>query len=128
MVKDLVPRIHFYDQDFVDMYDRTWVWIDELWKGKEDNPNFEEGYYTFDNSNHLRLFDAMLSSLFLVYSNQTYSPYSLIDFFYKMQEENGFIASEYDIDTLKPILSEGNPGERQDRLHLYDFQRRVSGI
>ena len=110
MVKDLVPRIHFYDQDFVDMYDRTWVWIDELWKGKEDNPNFEEGYYTFDNSNHLRLFDAMLSSLFLVYSNQTYSPYSLIDFFYKMQEENGFIASEYDIDTLKPILSEGNPG------------------
>ena len=32
LIKDLVPFVHFYDQDFVDMYDRSWVWIDELWK------------------------------------------------------------------------------------------------
>ena len=109
MVKDMVPRIHFYDQDFVDMYDRTWVWIDELWKDKEANPNFEEGYYTFDGSDRLHLFDAMLSSLFLVYSNQNYSPYSLIDFFYQRQTEDGFIGCEYDINTLEPVFTEDNP-------------------
>ena len=109
MVKDFVPRIHFYDQDFVDMYDRTWVWIDELWKTKEDNPNFEEGFYTHESSSTIKLFDVMLSSLFLVYSNQTYSPYSMVDFFYSRQGEDGSIASMYDINTLEPVYNEDNP-------------------
>ena len=109
MVKDFVPRIHFYDQDFVDMYDRTWVWLDEMWKTKEDNPNFEEGFYTHQSSSTIKLFDVMLSSLFLVYSNQTYSPYSMVDFFYSRQGEDGSIASMYDINTLEPVYSEDNP-------------------
>ena len=109
MVKDFVPRIHFYDQDFVDMYDRTWVWIDELWKTKEDNAAFEEGFYTHESGSTINLFDVMLSSLFLVYSNQTYSPYSMVDFFYSRQAEDGAIASSYDINTLEPVYSEGNP-------------------
>lgn len=109
MVKDYVPRIHFYDQDFVDMYDRTWVWIDEHWKTADDNPNFEEGFFTQGYGKELRLFDAMLSSLFLSYSNQTYSPYSLVDFFYARQKEDGSIAAGYDIETLEPVVSEGNP-------------------
>jgi uncharacterized protein (TIGR00255 family) len=29
LINDLVPSVHFYDQDFVDVYNRTWVWIDE---------------------------------------------------------------------------------------------------
>ena len=109
VVKDFVPRIHFYDQDFVDMYDRTWVWLDEMWKTKEDHPNFEEGFYTHQSSSTIKLFDVMLSSLFLVYSNQTYSPYSMVDFFYSRQGEDGSIASMYDINTLEPVYSEDNP-------------------
>ena len=109
MVKDFVPRIHFYDQDFVDMYDRTWVWIDEIWKKGDENPAFPEGFYTHESNSTIKLFDVMLSSLFLVYSNQTYSPYSIVDFFYSRQNEDGAIASEYDINTLEPIYSEDNP-------------------
>ena len=109
LVKDLVPRIHFYDQDFVDMYDRTWVWLDELWHPGEKDGAFPEGYYTHGDSGTINLFDACLSSLSLVYSNQIYSPYSMIDFFYSMQGEDGQIAESYDIATKTPVFSDDNP-------------------
>ena len=109
MVKDYVPRIHFYDQDFVDMYDRTWVWLDEHWKTAEQNANFEEGYFTHCDDPILNQFDAMLSSMWLCYSNQTYSPYSLVDFFYQRQAEDGAIAAAYNTETLEPVYTESNP-------------------
>lgn len=96
MVKDFVPKVHFYDQDFVDMYDRTWVWLDEVWKTREENAKFEEGFFTHDGEK-ISLFDTLLSSLFLVYSNQTYSPYSMVDYFYSRQEADGAIRSCYNI-------------------------------
>lgn len=109
MVKDIIPRIHFYDQDFVDMYDRTWVWLDEVWHQGDKDGLFPEGYFTHDDSGVISLFDASLSSLFLVYSNQHYSPYSMIDFFYAHQKEDGQIAECYDVSTEKPVFTEDNP-------------------
>lgn len=110
MVKDLVPRIHFYDQDFVDMYDRTWVWLDEVWHQGDKDGLFPEGYYTYQDSDVINLFDTSLSSLFLVYSNQSYGPNSMVDFFYSMQDkETGMIAEKYDIKSKTPIFDEDNP-------------------
>lgn len=109
MVKDLVPRIHFYDQDFVDMYDRTWVWLSEVWHQGDKDGLFPDGYYTYDNNNIINLFDTSLSSLFLVYSNQNYSPYSMIDYFYSKQGEEGEIYESYDITTGERVLIEDNP-------------------
>ena len=109
MVKDQVPRIHFYDQDFVDMYDRTWVWIDEIWHQGEKDGLFPEGYLTHADSPVINLFDSSLSALFLVYSNQNYSPYSMIDFFYSMQGEDGQIAEKYDIASKTPVFDPDNP-------------------
>ncbi|MDR2398785.1 MAG: hypothetical protein LBD74_08515, partial [Spirochaetaceae bacterium] len=31
MSKRDFPKIHFYDQDFVDVYDKTWAWIHDCW-------------------------------------------------------------------------------------------------
>ena len=109
LIKDLVPRIHFYDQDFVDMYDRTWVWLDEIWHQGEKDGAFPEGYFTHGDSGTIDLFDTCLSSLFLVYSNQIYSPYSMIDFFYSKQGEDGQIAERYDIGTGNPVFLDDNP-------------------
>ncbi len=109
VVKDLVPEIHFYDQDFVDMYDRTWVWISEAWKEGDKEGLFPDGYFTWGDDNKISLFDSMLSSLFLIYSNGNYSPYSMIDFFYSQQKENGQIAEYYNIDTKEPVFTEDNP-------------------
>ncbi len=110
MVKDLVPRIHFYDQDFVDMYDRTWVWLDEVWHQGDKDGLFPEGYYTYQDSDVIDLFDTSLSSLFLVYSNQSYGPYSMVDFFYSVQDkETGMIAEKYSISTKAPVFDVDNP-------------------
>ena len=109
MVKDLVPQIHFYDQDFVDLYDRTWVWIDEVWHQGEKDGAFPEGFFTYNNSEVIDLFSASMSSLFLIYSNQNYSPYSLIDYFYAHQSESGQIAEKYNITTGEAVFDNDNP-------------------
>ncbi len=109
MVKDLVPKIHFYDQDFVDMYERTWVWLDEIWHQGDKDSLFPEGYFTYGNSDVIDLFETSMSSLYLVYSNQNYSPYSMVDFFYSMQSENGQIAEKYNIKTKEAVIDDNNP-------------------
>ena len=109
MIKESVPRIHFYDQDFVDMYDRAWVWLDELWHEADKESKFPEGYFIHENGGVLDLYDVSLSSLFLMYSNQFYSPYSMVDYFYQRQEKDGHIWEKYDIATDKPVIDEENP-------------------
>ncbi len=109
MIKESVPGIHFYDQDFVDMYDRAWVWLEELWKDGEKDSRFPEGRFTHCDSDIISLYDVSLSSLFLVYSNQIYSPYSMVDYFYARQEENGRIAEEYNTLTDEAVVNPKNP-------------------
>jgi len=109
LVKDLVPCVHFYDQDFVDMYDRTWVWIDEGWVKGEHGDLFPDGYMPSGDKGTVSLFDSCLLALSLVYSNGNFDAYSLIDFFYKRQDDEGNIFDCYDLNTLEPVTTEGNP-------------------
>ncbi len=111
MNKEEIPSIIFYDQDFVDLYDRSWVWIDELWKqgsvsdGKAASPTF----ISHEGQTSVNLFDTCLSSLFLGYSNQVYSPFEAIDYFYSRQEEDGAIRSDYSLEDGRPVFSAENP-------------------
>ena len=66
-------------------------------------------HLTHADSPVINLFDSSLSALFLVYSNQNYSPYSMIDFFYSMQGEDGQIAEKYDIASKTPVFDPDNP-------------------
>ena len=109
MVKDLVPCVHFYDQDFVDMYDRTWVWVEESWKKGVKEEFFPEGFLASADGESISLFESCLSALSLSYSNQNFDAYSMIDFFYKMQAEDGRISERYSLDTCQPIVTEENP-------------------
>ena len=109
LIKDIVPSVHFYDQDFVDMYDRTWVWIDEFWtQGTKEN-GFSGNYLSYPNQTTFNQFYSCLTALFLVYSNQTYSPYPVIDYFYGKQEESGAIRSDYSIKDGSIYLPKDNP-------------------
>lgn len=97
MIKDLVPSVHFYDQDFVDMYDRTWVWIDEYWtQGTKEN-GFVGNYLSYPDQKTFNQLYSCMSALFLSYSNQNFSPFPMIDYFYEKQEESGAIRSDYSI-------------------------------
>ena len=105
-----MPCVHFYDQDFVDMYDRTWVWIEENWKENVKSAPALQGCLYTDKDNVISLFDCCLESLFLVYSNQKFDPCSQIDFFYANQGEDGSICANYDLTTGAPVLlTEENP-------------------
>ena len=104
-----IPSIHFYDQDFVDLYDRSWVWINEHWAAGTEQNGFTGNYVSYSDQKTFNMFDSCLSALFLNYSNQTYSPFDMLDFFYSKQEESGAIRSDYSIEDGSPVVSSDNP-------------------
>lgn len=105
------PKIHFYDQDFVDIYDKTWAWIQDFWTNATSNEVSTEGYFIYpQNDNfHIDQFESIFSSFFLVYSNRNYPASHNIDYLYARQEESGAIRWKYDIKTNQPIINEKNP-------------------
>ena len=109
MIKENVPAVHFYDQDFVDVYDRTWVWIQELWQQGTPENGFQGGYLTYPGQETFNQYYANLSSFFLAYSNQTYSSHSMLDYFYSKQEPDGAIRGEYSLLDGSPVLTPDNP-------------------
>jgi len=105
------PQIHFYDQDFVDIYGKTWSWVSSYWLNKKTKEQDSEGLFVYpENGQYLiSQFESILSSFFLVYSNRNFDPCFNIDYFYARQEENGAIRWKYNIDDDKPVLSSENP-------------------
>ena len=116
MDKKGFPAVHFYDQDFVDIYDRTWAWIQDFWhKGTEKN-GFQNRYFNFPNSKVISQFEACLSTFFLVYSNHIYPTSPLLDNFYAKQEASGAIRGEYKEADGRPIRHRVNPESVQPPL------------
>lgn len=109
MINDLVPSVHFYDQDFVDVYDKSWVWIDEFWtQGTKEN-GFVGNYLSYPGQKTFNQLNSCMAALFLVYSNQNYSPFPMMDFFYSKQEESGAIRSDYSIEDGSAVFDAENP-------------------
>jgi len=106
------PRIHFYDQDFVDIYDKTWAWIHDCWHNgaeRSGNGNGIEGkFFSYPGSGAVYQADAIYASFFLVYSNRVYQATSSLDLFYERQEPDGAIRCGYEIETGLPIREKNN--------------------
>jgi neutral trehalase len=103
------PKIHFYDQDFVDIYDKTWAWIQDCWISGGEKSKIEGKIFSYPDSQAVTQTDAILSSFFLVYSNSIFQAHSTLDLFYSRQEENGAIRCAYDVNTGTPVLEKDNP-------------------
>lgn len=105
------PKIHFYDQDFVDIYDKTWTWLANFWINTEKNETPQSSYFIYPENDNLVInqFESIFSSFFLVYSNRNYPANQNIDYFYAKQEENGAIRWKYDLKTGIPIFDSSNP-------------------
>ena len=112
MNKHDFPKIHFYDQDFVDIYNKTWSWVSSFWlnpsNGEQDTDN---GLFVYpqDNKYILSQFESIFSTFFLVYSNRNFDACKNIDYFYARQEKSGAIRWKYDAVTNKPELDSANP-------------------
>jgi neutral trehalase len=133
------PKIHFYDQDFVDIYDKTWAWIQDCWNmgnigsekcapstmeksdfterpqdlenltSTERSNRIEGKFFSYPGSPVVQQADAIFSSFFLVYSNRIYQAHPTLDVFYTRQEPNGAIRSAYTIETGLPVVEADNP-------------------
>ena len=109
MSNEILPKINFYDQDFIDLYDRSWLKIlDNKREGTTQN-KFDGAYLYREDQKTFNLYGSCLDSLFLNYSNQTFSPFPMIDYFYNRQEENGAIRCDYDIENGEAVLPDNNP-------------------
>ncbi len=93
----------------MDLYDRSWVWIDEHWTQGTEQNGFNGYYISNEGQKTIDQFNSCLCALFLNYSNQVYSPFEMLDYFYSKQEENGAIRSEYSVEDGSPVLSPDNP-------------------
>ncbi len=111
MNKKDFPKIHFYDQDFVDIYDKTWNWLSSSWVNPKTNEIASDGYFVFPNEDKLIIdqFESIFSTFFLVYSNKNYTAEKNLDYFYSKQEENGAIRWKYDLKTNEKIVDDSNP-------------------
>lgn len=109
MVKTGFPIVHFYDQDFVDIYNKTWTWLYDCWKKGTKNNGFQAKYFNFSGNKYLSQYEACLSSFILVYSNNIFQPFAAIDSLYAKQEESGAIRGLYSEEDGTPIFPEDNP-------------------
>jgi neutral trehalase len=103
------PKIHFYDQDFVDIYDKTWAWIQDCWNTGNEKSAIEGKFFSYPGSPVVHQVDAVYSSFFLVYSNRIYHAHPSLDVFYSRQEPSGAIRSAYNIETGLPEPNRDNP-------------------
>lgn len=107
-IKEDFPSINYYDQDFVDIYDRTWAWSNDF-ENRGNSKNGIKEYFTHPDTKTINMFDTCMSSFFLVYSNKNYDISIYLDNFYKKQESSGAIRSDYSLEDGKPVLTDDNP-------------------
>ena len=108
MIKHDFPKIHFYDQDFVDIYDKTWAWIQDCWISGGDKSGIEGKFFSYPGSLTVHQTDAIFSSFFLVYSNRIFQATSTLDLFYSRQEPNGAIRNTYLINNGAAVKERDN--------------------
>lgn len=110
MNKKDFPRVHFYDQDFVEIYDRTWAWVADCWTTGGPDSGFDKlKFFHYPQKSVLDVMEQVFSSFFLVYSNRIYSASNGLDALYAKQEADGAIRATYDVITGSPIVSDDNP-------------------
>ena len=104
------PKIHFYDQDFVDIYDKSWAWLSNFWLNNKTTEPSADGYFIYPDGDKTTIdqFDAIFSSFFLVYSNRNFPANQNLDFFYSKQEPNGAIRWRYYAKTETPVADPNN--------------------
>lgn len=122
------PKIHFYDQDFVDIYDKTWTWLSNFWVDPKSFENSTDGYFIYPQDSEGNLvnttipgngsiitkaeidqFESIFSSFFLVYSNRNFPANQNLDYFYSKQEPSGAIRWKYDLKTEAAVTNTDNP-------------------
>jgi neutral trehalase len=108
-VKSDFPEVNFYDQDLVNLYERSWSWIRDQWRKGTSANGFAARYFCHPAADRINQFEACFSTFFLVYSNRIFPVTAQLDTFYEKQEEDGAIRAEYLVEDGSPVLPRSNP-------------------
>ena len=119
MVKKDFPKIHFYDQDLVSLYDETWHLIKDFWKKGSSKNGLHNRYFSHPDSSKISQFETCFSTFFLVYSNRIFPVTAGLDNFYAKQEASGAICGEYREADGKPVHPKDNPRGVQPPLFAW---------
>jgi neutral trehalase len=103
------PIVHFYDQDFVDIYEKSWAWVEEAWHKNGHKNGLQDQFFRYPDGDTINQFEACFSTFFLVYSNRLFSAFTSLDNFYGKQEEDGAIRCCYGVEDGRPVLTDDNP-------------------
>ena len=111
MNKHDFPQIHFYDQDFVDIYNKTWSWVSSFWIDPATGEQANDGLFIYPENGKMIInqFESIFSSFFLVYSNRNFDACNNLDYFYARQEADGAIRNKYDVSNNEPVVDKKNP-------------------
>ncbi len=99
----IIPKIKFYNQDIVDLYDKVWALISKNYIYNKTNKNIPKEYLSNPGQKTFNYFYSVLPAFFLLYSSEKYDPEPVLDFFYSKQEPNGAIRCDYDVQTGEPV-------------------------
>ena len=113
------PKIHFYDQDFVDIYDQTWAWSNEFLRKGTVKSKLCSRFFNTPDAESIVQFESIFSTFFLVYSNRIFPVAAQLDNFYGKQEESGAIRGEYSLKDGKPVPIKDNPEGVQPPLFAW---------
>lgn len=109
MAKKEFPGIHFYDQDFVDIYDQTWAWMEDYLQNPGEDTGLLMKLFNNPEASLIHQSESCFSTFFMVYSNKKLNNVPQLDTFYAKQEESGAIRSAYRIADGLPMLTPDNP-------------------
>jgi len=109
VIKKDFPKVHYYDQDFVDIYNRSWAWIQDFWFKGNSEKNIKNFFFNHNDNTTIDLFETCISTFYLVYYNMKYPVSPMLDNFYQLQEDSGAIRQKYSTETGDPIFSDSNP-------------------
>lgn len=110
MNKNDYPKINFFEQDFVNIYNKTWTSIYEKSSFVKGKGGKVHEFLTQKKGDAVIIeqTEAVLSSFYLSYSNRNLDSFLNIDYFYSKQEENGAIRKCYDIVSGEALKEAGN--------------------
>ena len=109
MQKSDFTIVHYYDQDLVDIYNKSWIWLHDSWQKPVKEIGFPTSYFNYQGNKTINQFEICFSTFFLVYNSKKYNVSPLLDIFYNKQEKNGAIRGEYSVETGKPVTTKDNP-------------------
>lgn len=110
MNKNDYPKINFFEQDFVNIYNKTWTSIYAASSFVKGAGGKVHEFLTRKKGESVIIeqMEAVLSSFYLSYSNRNLDSFLNIDYFYSKQEENGAIRNRYDVVSGEVVKEAGN--------------------